>query len=60
MNWVRVVVDNGVATAEVFGIGNRLPVTRRVPVTTALALAARGVPLVVHADQPVAPARRPA
>jgi coproporphyrinogen III oxidase len=57
VSWVRVVVHGGVTTAEVFGIGHRLPITRRVPVATALGLAAGGVPLVVHTDRPVTPPR---
>ena len=45
---MRVVVDDHDATGEVFGVGSRLPVARRVTLGTALALAARGVPTVIH------------
>jgi hypothetical protein len=48
VSWVRVVMDDRQATAEVFGVGSRLPVMRRVPIGTALLLAARGVPAVIH------------
>ena len=46
MSWVRIVRDRGSVRCEVAGIGHRLPVVRVVPVRTAAALAARGVPLV--------------
>ncbi len=48
VSWVRVVVNDHESTAEVFGVGSRLPVVRRVTLGTALALAARGIPTVVH------------
>ncbi len=42
------VIGDGDATGEVFGVGARLPVVRRVKLGTALALAARGFPTVIH------------
>ena len=47
ISWVRVVVDAEPAWAEVHGVGHRLPRTIRVPLATATALVADGVPLVV-------------
>lgn len=44
VDWVRVVVADGSATCEVVGSGCRAPCRRRVPLSTALALRARGVP----------------
>jgi hypothetical protein len=48
VSWVRVVIDDREAISEVFGVGSRLPVVRRVPIGTALLLAARGVPAVIR------------
>jgi hypothetical protein len=48
VSWVRVVMDDREATGEVFGVGSRLPTVRRVPIGTALLLAARGVPAVIR------------
>ena len=53
--WVRVVLDGDDCRAEVHGLGHRLPRTRRVPLGLASALAAEGVPLLVHRSP--APAR---
>ncbi len=44
VDWVRVVVADGTTTCEVVGSGHRAPCRRRVPLSTALALRARGVP----------------
>jgi hypothetical protein len=47
-----------VAHAEVAGLGYRLPVVRRVPLSIATALAATGVPTVVLRDaSPSSPAK---
>ncbi len=48
VSWVRIVLDDRAATGEVFGVGSRLPAVRRVPIGTALLLAARGVPAVIR------------
>lgn len=48
VSFVRVVVTDGGVTAEAVGVGHRLPVTRRVSLATAAALAADGVPTVFH------------
>ncbi len=44
VDWVGVVVAHGTTTCEVVGSGHRAPCRRRVPLSTALALRARGVP----------------
>lgn len=53
VSWVRIVLDDdnrrGGVRCEVVGVGHRLPITRPVPLDTALALAASGVPTVVRA-----------
>ena len=48
ISWVHVVRNGDDATAEVHGIGHRLPRTIRVPMATASALVAAGVPLVLQ------------
>ena len=49
VGWVRVVLtDRGEAVCHVIGTGHRLPTVRRVPLATALTLAAEGVPCVVR------------
>jgi hypothetical protein len=49
VGWVRVVLtDGGEAVCHVMGTGHRLPTVRRVPLATALTLAAEGVPCVVR------------
>ena len=51
VGWVRVVVkDGGEAVCHVMGTGHRLPTVLRVPLATALALAAEGVPCVVRGE----------
>lgn len=57
VRWVRVVVrDGGEAVCHVMGTGHRLPATRRVPLGTAMTLAAEGVPCVVRCEpRPQAP-----
>ncbi len=50
VHWVRIVLDDhGGAVCHVEGTGHRLPTVRRVPLATALSLAAEGVPCVVRA-----------
>ncbi len=49
--WVRVqVTGSGKAVCHVMGTGHRLPTVRRVPLATALTLAAEGVPCVVRSE----------
>jgi hypothetical protein len=49
VRWVRVfLTDEGGSVCHVMGTGHRLPTARRVPLATALALAAEGVPCVVR------------
>jgi hypothetical protein len=51
VGWVRVLVrDDGEAVCHVMGTGHRLPTVRRVPLATALTLAAEGVPCVVRCE----------
>lgn len=67
VNWVRVVHGPAGARCHVAGIAHRRPVLRRVPLRTASALLAAGVPGVVRsapagaeAPAPRRPERRPA
>ena len=46
VQWVRIVIDGAGTHYEVAGIGHRRPVVRTVPVCTAAALIAAGVPVV--------------
>ena len=56
VGWVRVVVtDGGETVCHVMGTGHRLPTERRVPLATALALAAEGIPCVVRGASHRAP-----
>lgn len=48
VGWVRVVLHDGGGAGEVFGVGHRRPASRPVSLTTAAALAARGVPVVIR------------
>ena len=49
--WVRVACGgDGPARCEVSGLGHRLPVTLPVPLATASALIASGVPAVIEGD----------
>ena len=48
VNWVRIVVEPTGARCQVVGIAHRRPVARTVPLRTAAALVAAGVPRVVH------------
>ncbi len=48
VSWVRIVVDETGAHCSALGVGHSLPSTRPVSLDTALALAAAGVPTVVH------------
>ena len=48
VSWVRVVITDEGAECEAFGVGHRLPNACRVSLDTALALAAEGVPAIVH------------
>lgn len=51
VGWVRVLVrDSGETVCHVMGTGHRLPTLRRVPLATALTLAAEGVPCVVRSE----------
>ena len=52
IGWVRVVVGPRSSRAEVSGIGHRLPRVVPVPLAVAASLAADGVPLFVHREQP--------
>ncbi|HVM01469.1 MAG TPA: hypothetical protein VM263_02270 [Acidimicrobiales bacterium] len=57
VSWVRIVVGPGRTTCEVAGMAHRRPVLRTVPLRTATALLAAGVPGVVRtAGTPAAPA----
>lgn len=47
-SWVRIVLTDDEPVCEVVGIGHRRPVVRRIPLHTATALAASGVPTVVR------------
>ncbi len=50
VRWVRIALDDhGGAVCHVEGTGHRLPTVRRVPLATALSLAAEGVPCLVRA-----------
>ena len=46
VQWVRIVADRSGTHYEVVGVGHRRPVMRTVPVRTAAALIAAGVPVV--------------
>lgn len=46
--WVRIVLRPGGASCEVAGLAHRRPVARTVPLRTATALLAAGVPGVVR------------
>lgn len=49
VSWVRIVVSgDGTTTCALAGVGHRLPISRPVPLGTALELAAAGVPLVLR------------
>lgn len=48
VDFVRVVCDGDRRTAELHGIGHRLPMTRHVSLEVASGLAARGVPVVIR------------
>jgi hypothetical protein len=56
IGWIRVVLGAAGPRAEAVGQGHRHPSVVPVPLATATRLAAAGIPLVVHDDQP-APAR---
>ena len=61
VSWVRVTVSGTGARCEAIGIGHRTPVVRRIALSTACRLIARGVPsLVVRRSEPTATERRPA
>ena len=48
VSWVRVTITDDGAECEAFGVGHRLPNVRRISLDSALALAAEGVPTIVH------------
>ncbi len=49
VRWVRVVLDpDGQTVCHAMGTGHRLPIVRRIPLATALNLAAHGIPCVVR------------
>jgi hypothetical protein len=48
VDWVRLGVDHGVLRAEAVGVGFRLPAVRQIPVATAAAMIAAGIPSVTH------------
>ena len=50
VNWVRIVLRPGGASCEVAGLAHRRPVLRTVPLRTATALLAAGVPGVVRSE----------
>ena len=51
VDWVRLIVDDDQVRAEATGVGFRLPVTRRIPLTVAASLLAGGTPCVtIHED----------
>ena len=54
VSWVRVTLTPTGSRCEAVGIGHRIPVVRRIALTTASRLIAGGVPSVVVRDQ-VAP-----
>ena len=56
VSWVRIVFSDGEPVCEVAGIGHRVPAIRRIPLSTAAALAAAGVPTVVRNASTAAPA----
>lgn len=47
-SWVRILLTEGDSVCDVAGVGYRLPVVRRIPLHTATALAASGVPTIVR------------
>lgn len=51
VRWVRMTMGKDGPAFEVVGVGHRLPVVRRVPLRTAAALVASGVPFVVHGSR---------
>jgi hypothetical protein len=62
VSWVRIVLRPGGASCEVAGVGHRRPVLRTVPLRTATALLAAGVPGVVRSEggaPALAPEARP-
>lgn len=48
VSWVRFVVADGATRCEAVGTGHRLPTVRPIPLDTALALVAAGVPSVIR------------
>jgi hypothetical protein len=48
VDFVRVVCDGDHRTAELHGVGHRLPIVRSVSLELASALAADGVPVVIR------------
>ena len=50
VNWVRIVVRPGGTSCQVAGLAHRGPVLRSVPLRTATALLAAGVPGVVRSE----------
>lgn len=48
VQWVRITMNEDGPACELVGVGHRLPVVRRVPLRTAAALTATGVPVVVR------------
>lgn len=48
VSWVRFVVTDGQTRCHAVGTGHRLPTVRAVPLDTALALVAAGVPSVIR------------
>ena len=47
-DWVRLVVDDERVRAEAVGVGFRVPVTCPIPLSVAVRLIARGIPLVTR------------
>jgi hypothetical protein len=48
VDWVRLVVDDDSVRAEAVGVGYRLPTTRPIPLSVAVALIAGGTPSVTR------------
>ncbi|HEY3941147.1 MAG TPA: hypothetical protein VGL60_01570 [Acidimicrobiales bacterium] len=48
VDWIRVVVDHHEVHAEAVGVGHRLPATCPIPLSTAAALIAEGIPSITQ------------
>ena len=53
LGWISIRIDGDDIDCRAHGVGNRLPVSKRVSLSTALGLKSRGVPTVIrHVDEP--------